>query len=268
MRKPAFVTLVVFLFSVVLSAQTVDELIAKNIAAHGGLAKLKAINSMRVTGHFEVGTAQAQFVQVRKRPDKLRLDATIQDFNLVQAFDGLNGWQINPFSGKSGVQPMTPEEVKAVKEQSDIDGPLVDYKQKGHSIELVGKEKVDGADTYNLKLTLKDGDVRNVYLSATTFLEVRSVYKIIIQGAAVVQETTVGDYRNTDGIMFAYAIERRSQGTTEGGQKITIEKVEFDVPVEDSVFKMPEPEQPKPAPTTDDRLAPSQAPAGNKPPLE
>ena len=54
-----------------------------------------------------------------------------------------------------------------------MDGPLVNYKDKGSSLELVGKEKLNGRDVYNLTITLKEGQVRNIYLDARTFLEVK-----------------------------------------------------------------------------------------------
>src|SRR5579871_5895496 len=106
MRRWKFTLLAISLLSVALNAQTVDQIIAKNIQAHGGLARLKAIQSMKMTGDFEAGGMQAGFTQVYKRPMKLRLDVSIQGLTLIQAYDGQNGWQVVPFTGKKDPEAM------------------------------------------------------------------------------------------------------------------------------------------------------------------
>jgi outer membrane lipoprotein-sorting protein len=255
---------VFLLLSMALHAQTVDEIIAKNVAAKGGLAKLKSINSVRVTGNFEAGGMQAGFVETEKRPNRLRRDVSVQGLTLVQAYDGQNGWQIIPFSGKKGPETMSGDDLKNIEEEADIDGPLVDYKQKGHKVELVGKEKVGGVDAYNLRITLKNGNVRNLYLDGNSFLEIKATGKTTMRGAEVTFESSLGDYKKVDGVMFPFSIEQHQQGGEGGEQKITISKVEFNVPVEDASFKMPPPSA-VPAPTEKTEPAPS-APADAQPP--
>ena len=103
MRRLTFIAVSAVLFSLTLSAQTVDEIIAKHIAAQGGLAKLKAIQSIRMTGDFETGGMQAGFTQVFKRPMKMRLDISVQGLTMTQAYDVDKGWQIVPFTGKKAL---------------------------------------------------------------------------------------------------------------------------------------------------------------------
>ncbi|HEY2169662.1 MAG TPA: outer membrane lipoprotein-sorting protein, partial [Candidatus Angelobacter sp.] len=131
MRRLTFIAVSAILFSLTLSAQTVDEIIAKHIAAQGGLAKLKAIQSIRMTGDFETEGMQAGFTQTFKRPMKMRLDISVQGLTMTQAYDVDKGWQVVPFTGKKDPEPMTGDELKNAQEQADIDGPLVDYKKKG-----------------------------------------------------------------------------------------------------------------------------------------
>lgn len=261
MRRWTFTVLAIGLLSAAISAQTVDDIVAKNIQAEGGMAKLKAVQSMKMTGDFEAAGMQAGFTRVVKRPMKLRLDVSIQGLTLTQAYDGQNGWAVVPFTGKKDPEPMTADDLKNIQEEADFDGPLMDYKQKGNTVELVGKEKVEGTDVYHLKVTLKNGDVRNLYLDADSFLDIKTVAKTTIRGTELEIETAIGDYKPVEGIMVPFSIEQHSVGGQGPGQKITIKKVEFNVPVDDSIFKMPAP-APPPAP---DNPASAPAPSGDKP---
>src|SRR5215510_438446 len=239
MRRSTFTLLCVLLFVVSLSAQSVDDIIAKSLEASGGLAKLRAIQSKRVTGDFEAGGMQAGFTEVQKRPTKLRRDISIQGMSMVQAYDGQTGWQIVPFSGKKDPEVMSADELKNVQEEADFDGPVVDYKQKGNKVELIGKEKVEGTDTYHLKITLKNGDVRNLYLDAESYLPIKVVARITMRGSEIEVETAIGDYKQVEGIMVPFSIEQHPMGGQGPGVKITFTKVEMNVPVDDALFKMP-----------------------------
>ncbi len=248
MRLLTLIILTTFVSSLPLSAQTVDEIIAKNIAAKGGMAKMKAVQSVRITGDVETGEMQAGFTQVYKRPMKMRLDISIQGLTLTQVYDGQNGWQIAPFTGKTDPEPLAADDLKNTQEQADFDGPLADYKQKGNTVELIGKEKTSGVDTYHLKVTLKSGGIRNLYLDARTFLASKTVAKITTHGSDVELETMIGDYREIEGLMFPFSVEQQPVGGQGPKQKITLKKVELNVRVEDSVFKMPAVVPPAPAP--------------------
>jgi outer membrane lipoprotein-sorting protein len=239
MRRLTFVAVSAILFSLTLSAQTVDEIIAKHIAAQGGLAKLKALQSIRMTGNFESGGMQAGFTQVFKRPMKMRLDLSVQGLTMTQAYDGQRGWQVVPFSGKKDPEPMTGDELKNAQEQADIDGPLVDYKSKGNTVELIGKEKVADKDSYHLKVMLKNGSERDLYLDATTFLGLKTSAKTTMRGTEIELESMLGDYRDVNGLKFPFSIEQHQTGGEGPEQKITFTKIELDPPLQDSIFKMP-----------------------------
>jgi outer membrane lipoprotein-sorting protein len=239
MRRLTFVAVSAFIFSLTLSAQTVDEIVSKHIAAQGGLAKLKAVQSLRMSGTFEAGGMLAEFTQVYKRPLKTRLDITIQGMTMIQAYDGQNAWQVVPFTGKKDPVPMSGDELKHMKEQADIDGPLLDYKSKGTAVALVGKERLGGAEAYHLKVTPKDGPVRDFYLDASTFLVTKIVAKTTVRDAEVELESNASDYRQVEGVMFPFVIEQRSESPGVPAQKITFKKVEVNPPLEDSSFKMP-----------------------------
>jgi outer membrane lipoprotein-sorting protein len=220
-------------------AETVDELIAKNVAARGGLDKLKAVQSMRSTGKMTVGPGmEAPATFELKRPGKVRLDITVQGMTLSQAYDGQKGWVINPFQGNPNPEPMSPEDLKEAEQNADMDGPLVDYKAKGHQVELVGKEKVEGTDAYKLKVALKNGDTLYYYLDADSYLEIKIESKRTVRGTEQQGEQTIGDYKDVGGLLIAHALEMGEKGRPEK-QKVTIEKIELNVPVDDSRFAMP-----------------------------
>jgi len=219
-------------------AQTVDEIIAKNIQAHGGMAKLKSVDTRRSTGKVLFGTIQATVVQINKRPDKVREEASLQGMSLVQVYNGKGAWQIDPFGGRKDPMLMSEDDAKGLVIDADIDGLLVDYKQKGSKAELVGHDSVEGTDCYKIKLTLKDGDIFTYYLDADSFLELKLETKMTIRGAIQENDTYYGDYEEVDGIYYSFALETAPKGES-NRQKTTVEKVELNPPVADSVFVMP-----------------------------
>lgn len=243
MRRLSLLISALLVFSAAVSAQTVDELIAKTAAARGGLAKLKAVQTVRLTGNFETNGIAAGFVEVAKRPNKLRRDITIQGMNMIQSYDGHNAWQIIPFSGKTDAEPMTGDDLKGIQEEADTDGPLLDYKLKGNKVELVGKEKIGAKDAYNLKVTLPTGTVRNIYLDAETFFPIKNTTKVTRGGTEATVESFLSDYRAADGIMVPFTVQVQIDGGA-ASQKITFDKVEFNVPVDDAIFLMPAPAPP------------------------
>lgn len=252
MRKWTYIATTAVLFSLSLSAQTVDEIIAEHIAAQGGMTKLKALQSIRMTGDFERGGMQAGFTQVFKRPMKMRLDISVQGLTMTQAYDGEKGWQVVPFTGKKDPELMTGDDLKNAQEQADLDGPLMDYKNKGNTVELIGKEKVASKDSYHLKVTLKNGDARHLYLDAVTFLGQKTAVRTMTRGTKVELESVLGDYKEVDGLKFPFAIEQHQVGGEGPGQKIIFKKIEVNVPVDDSIFKMPvvtPSAQPQPVPS-------------------
>jgi outer membrane lipoprotein-sorting protein len=230
-----------------LSAQTADELVAKYVQARGGLDKIKSIQSMRMTGTMTTGELEVPIKMVMKRPNLVRMEFEVQGITGVRAYDGQNGWALMPFLGKPDATPIEGKELLEFADQSDIDGGLVDYKAKGNTVELLGKEKVDSADAYKLRLTRKNGDTDTVYLDAGTYLEIREEGQHTVQGTSKDFETRISDYRDVEGVKFPFAIVSGVKGAPQQ-QKLAIEKVELNVPVEAASFKMPATSAEKKAP--------------------
>jgi hypothetical protein len=228
----------IFLSGIALHAQTVDEIIAKNIQAHGGVEKLKAVQTIRMRGKFDAGSFRAGFMQENKRPDKVREEQIIQGLAAIQAYDGKVGWQVNPFGGRRDAELLSQDDLKGLMIDADIDGPLVDYQQKGHKAELVGHDSVEGTDCYKIKLSLKNGDVRLYFLDTDSFLELKIETQSNIRGTVQYSETYYGDYEEVKGLYYPFAFEGGAKGDT-NRVKYSVEKMEINVPIEDSVFTLP-----------------------------
>lgn len=254
------------LLSCVLYGQSPDDVIAKYVAARGGLDKIKALNTMRMSGKMSMGPMEAPILMIMKRPDQVRLEFTVQGLTGIRVYDAGSGWAVMPFMGKKDAEPIPADELKELQDQADIDGPLVDYKAKGHKVELLGKDKVEGTDAYKLRLTRKNGDVDTIYLDADSYLEIKEEGKRTIRGSEQEFDTSIGDYRSVEGLMFPFALDSGSKGSQER-QKITIDKVELNVPVEADTFKMPPPSPPAPATTpTEDKKPSKEEKSTEKPP--
>jgi len=220
------------------SAQTVDEIIAKNIQAHGGMEKLKSVQTMRTSGKYVSGSFRAAFVQENKRPGKVREENIIQGTAEVQAYDGKTGWEVSPFEGRKDAQLLSEDDLKSLIDDADIDGQLVDYKEKGHQAELVGHDPVEGTDCYKIKLTLKNGTVRYYYLDTDSYLELKIETQRMIRGAIQETEIYFGDYEEVNGIYFPFAFEGGEKGDP-NRTKYTVDKIEINLPLDDGRFALP-----------------------------
>jgi hypothetical protein len=219
---------------------TVDELVAKNVAAKGGADALRALQSVRFTGKMLVNEGQIQlgYAETKKRPDEVRTEATLQGMTAVEAYDGNEGWRIAPFQGRKDPAKMSADDVKPLMEDAEIDGPLVNWKEKGSTLEYVGREDVDGTSAYKVKVVRKNGDVNFVYLDPDHFLEIRILTQRIRHGAQEETETDVGDYEKIGGVFIPFSIEAGRKGDPDK-QKVVIEKAEANVPVDDTIFHFP-----------------------------
>jgi len=222
------------------SAQTVDEVIAKHVEARGGASRIKAVKSIRMTGKMTVGPGiEAPVILEMKKPSSVRLEITFQGNTGVQAYDGKTGWGISPMAAKKDPEPMSADDLKDMDEQADMDGPLVDYGAKGHKVELMGKDKVEGSDAYKLKLTLKTGDIHYIYIDADSYLELKTEAKRTVRGSEVETESVSSDYKEVGGLILPHTIQQGAKGQPQK-QTITVDKIELDVSIDDARFKMPE----------------------------
>lgn len=220
------------------AAQTADELVNKNIQAKGGLDKIKAINTIRMTGSSVTGGTPVVVVTENKRPNLVRETFSIAGMTAIQAYDGTSGWQISPFEGRKDPEYLGEDDLHDLLLESDLEGPMVDYKAKGNTVEFLGHDTVDGDDALRLKVTLKDGDIIYYYLDPDTYLEIRKETQEFIRGAVKESFTDYGSYKPVAGVMFPYSITTGSKNNPEG-TTVSVDKIEVNVPIPASDFAVP-----------------------------
>jgi hypothetical protein len=225
-----------------LTQMTADQLVAKNVDAKGGRESLQALQSLKLTGKILINQGQIAFgyAETRKRPNDVRTEVSLQGMTAVNAYDGTEGWKISPFQGRKDPEKMSADDVKALWEDSEIDGPLINWKEKGSKVEYLGTEDVDGTEAHKLKVTRKNGDVSFVYLDPEHFLEIRILTQRVEHGARVEIETDISDYEKVNGVFVPFSLESGRIGDPDK-QKLILDKVDGNVPLDDSIFHFPTP---------------------------
>ena len=213
------------------------EIVDKNVAARGGLRAWRAVQTLSFQGKMGAGgnqramlpvptphskelantlprrpaeEVQLPFLMEMKRPRKVRLELQVRGQTAVQVYDGANGWKLRPFLNRHEIEPFSEEELKMASKQEDLDGPLVDYVAKGTHVELDGTEKVEGRDTYAIKVTEKTGRTFHVWIDAKTFLEAKIEGEPRrLDGTDHPVEVYYRDYRTVDGLQFPFVLETR-----------------------------------------------------------
>jgi hypothetical protein len=221
-------------------AVTAEELAAKNIEAKGGAAALDAVQSVRRSGKLVIGGGQFVLgvVDTRKRPDSIREEASLQGLTQVEAYDGKDGWKIDPFGGRKDPERMPADDLKGLIESAEIGGPLAGYRGRGDKLEYLGTEDIDGTAAHKLKLTSKAGDVRYVYLDPDYFLEIRIESQRNVRGVKRTVVTDLGEYEKIEGVYWPFAIASGRKGDSDPA-KVQYEKIEVNVPVDASYFAFP-----------------------------
>ncbi len=221
------------------AAQTVDEIVARNIEAKGGLERLRAVQTMRQTSRLSMPTGDATLVVYTKRPNLTRQEITVgargrgaAPAKVVAAFDGKTPWMINPMAGSTAPIAVMGPQADAIREQSDFDGPLIDYKARGYRVDYVGTETIDGRRVYHLRLNDRAKRVQHLYLDVETGLE----SKVIISTDSGSVEQELGDYRDVEGVKVPFSIRTVANGVQQS--MLTIEKVEFNVKIDDAIFRL------------------------------
>ena len=222
-------------------AQTADELVAKHVEALGGSGALTAINSVQFEGEMRFpGDFKLTYKEVRaKDKGASKTEAALQGLTLTQAYDGTNGWRINPFQGRKDAETMSADEARSVADNGSITGPLVNAKADGSTVTYLGREDFDGTDTYKLKVAQKDGDEFVYLLEPETMLAIKVTETRRIRGSQQVSETELGDYEKVAGVYFPMSIESWQDGQSNQRQRISIAKAEANVPVTATMFAQP-----------------------------
>ncbi len=221
---------------------TADQIIEKNIAARGGLKAWREVQTMTMTGKMDAGSknnVQLPFVMNLKRPRMSRIEIDVAGKKALQIYDGSNGWKVRPYLGRNLVEPYTTAEMHSAAEQSSLDGYLIDHEAKGIKVEAMGVDSVEGHDAYRLKLTMKDGQTRNLWVDAQSFLEVKiEDPQRRMDGKMRNVETYYRNYTSINGLMIPFVLETVVENFRPS-HKITIETVVLNPKLEEDAFAKP-----------------------------
>lgn len=220
-------------------AQSVDELVAKNLQAMGGIDKINAIKTLRLSGHMQQEDFTAEVAEEWKAPGLIRESFTLQGMTQVQAYNGSMGWQISPFEGRRDPERLGEDDTRDLIEDAYLYDPLVDYQAKGSTVEYLGTAGVDGDDAFKLKVTLKNGDIMYFYLDPETYMGIRLERQQFLRGMMKETVQNLGSYKQVAGVYFPYSIESGRKNRPRGMARISMEKIEANVDIPDSVFEMP-----------------------------
>ena len=246
-------------------AMPVAQVVAKNIAARGGLNAWHAVKTLAWSGKMEAGgntrptlaipspdarhaaaapsrpqeQAQLPFVLELERPRKSHLEIEFAGQTALQVYDGTQGWKVRPFLNRHEVESYSKAELTSAAAADDLDGPLIDSAAKGTTVALDGHENIDGHDTYKLTLTFKDHHVRHVWIDAQTFLEFAEEGEPRrLDGKLHPVRVYLRDYRTVSGVTVPTVYETRVQGVA-ATEKINIDKIVVNPSLPEAHFGKP-----------------------------
>lgn len=223
----------------VATPQTADEVIKKYILAMGGEEKLKSINTLKTSMKIKLQFFELPVNAVSLRDGSMKTETIFQGLAMVQAYDGESktGWYTNPMQGDKKAHKMNDEQLQQLTENDMIESPLIDYKKKGHSVELLGKEDLDGDEVYKLMLTKKNGNISYFYIDSQTFVVWKQENRFKFKDKEEESETYYSNYKTINGFTAPYTIENYDDGKVT--MQMNIDKIEYNAPVEKATFKLP-----------------------------
>jgi outer membrane lipoprotein-sorting protein len=208
-----------------------------------GQEKILKVETIVSTGKTLQMGMEMPFKTITKRPNKAYMEVDIQGVKMVMAFDGKNGWAIQPWTGSQEPVDLLGPELRPMREMSDMDGSLWNYVDKGHQIELLGTEEMEGTKVYVLKVTRKDGDISHYYLDSEKYVMLKLIYSMVINGQETEMVFLMSNYQDVEGYIMPFKTEQRFNGQSD--MTITFDEVKFNVDIDDAVFLKPAPADPE-----------------------
>jgi hypothetical protein len=217
-------------------AQTADEIVTKHVEAIGGLENWKKVTSMVQTGTMTVQGMNLDVIATVLHNKGSRQDINAMGMNNYQILTPTEGWSFFPLQGQQAPEAMTADDVKEGQDGLDVQGSLVDYKAKGHTIESLGKEDVDGTECFKIKLTQKSGKVETFFIDPKSFYVIKAVSIKKANGQEAELATTMSNYQKLpEGIIVPMSVSIPFAPGVNFDYIIT--KVEINKPVDEAIFK-------------------------------
>ena len=235
-KSTVFLAVLFLIIGNSLQAQSLDDILKEHFAAMGEDSLLK-VNTQKLTGKMIQGGIEIPFIQFAKRPGKVRIEGTFQDLTFVQTFNGTEGWNLNPFTGVTEPQPMSEDDIKGMRYQADMDGMLWNWKDKGYTVILEGKEDMEGTPCYKIKLETKDGDTFTYYIDSDSYTMLRTNTKMKIMGNEMESDTYYSNYMMVHGLAVPGTIETKMKDQLVA--TLVIDKIELNTDLDDALFEKP-----------------------------
>jgi outer membrane lipoprotein-sorting protein len=232
------IALTIVFLSPLAQAQSLDEIIKNNLEAKGGVEKINALKTGKMTGKMMMQNFEMPYTMWFKKPNQVKMEMVFQGTTMTMAYDGNIVWNISPFTGSTDAQELTGDQAEQVKDSGEMmDEPFIDYKKKGHKIELIGKEDLEGTEVFKLKLTRKNGREIYYFIDAEAFIELKtSTTKKKQDGTELKIDTIYGDYKPVAGVMIPHSL---SFSANQQSMSITLDAVEPNVELAEDFFSMP-----------------------------
>lgn len=219
-------------------AQSADEVIQKYTTNMGGLEAFNKITSAKMTGTVAAQGGEFALTTQIINGKAMRTDVDVMGQSVTNCFNNGSGWKINPYQGAPTVTEVTGSELSDFKAQSNLANQLMDYKARGHQVEMQGEETVEGIKTFKIKLTNKDdGKVTTYFLSIADYTLIKSVATREMQGQEMEVETFYSDIKEFGGVKFFMSRSQKIEG--QEFQAIKFEKIELNVTIDEKIFEMP-----------------------------
>ncbi len=219
-------------------AQTVDDVIQKYTSAMGGLDAFNKVTSAKMTATVTVQGNDLPLTTQIINGKAMRTDVDVMGQSITNVYYNGKGWKINPFAGATTATEVTGAELNDFKAQASLVNHLMDYKARGHKVELLGQEDVDGIKTFKINLTSKDdGKITTFFINTTDYMLNKSIAKQDMMGQEAEVETYYTDIKDVNGLKFSMTRTKKIGG--QDFQLIKFDKIELNVPIDEKIFAMP-----------------------------
>ncbi len=235
-KSTTFFTVLFLVTGNAIMAQSLDDILKEHFSAIGQDSIIK-VNTQKLTGKMIQGGIEIPFIQMAKRPDKIRVEGTFQGLTFIQTYNGKEGWSLNPFAGVTDPQPMSEDDLKGMHYQADMDGMLWNWNEKGYTVTFDGKDDMEGTSCFKIKLDTKEGDLFTYYIDADSYLMLRSNSKMKRMGNEMESDTYYSNYMMVGGIAVPGKIETKMKDQLMG--TLVIENVELNTELDDTLFEKP-----------------------------
>ena len=220
-------------------AQTADEIIAKHLEAMGGKA-WETVKTMKMESKVSVQAAPGMEIPMTMtvvNNKSARMDVSVMGMTQSSCINGDKGWANNPFAGKMEAEPLTADQVVEMKDMTDLSGSLYNYKQKGYSVEYLGKEDLEGTEVHKIKIVRSPTKTEYALIDPENWYQIKNITVATVDGKEITAETMYSNFKKDGELVFPYTIEQNNPMM--GASVTTVTALKLNEPVDEKIFDMP-----------------------------